>query len=62
MRYVVEYIATGIDSLSKPKSNRIVVLTNSLPHAIHEAIEYAKRRNQKILEITNYYWLDDDEV
>lgn len=58
MKYVIQY------SVSEPTFHDIidceqVVEADSLPKAIHEVIELSERMHQKMLGITNYYWLED---
>lgn len=36
-----------------------IVEANSLLQAIHEIIELSKQMKQRIIEITNYYWVGE---
>ena len=58
MKYKIEYtVADAIFHNMVECEN--VVEADSLPKAIKEIIDLAKRMNQKMLGITNYYWLED---
>lgn len=58
MKYLIEYKATDIDGCDYIECKRVVE-ADSLPQAIHEVIEMSPVLRQKIIEITNYYWLGD---
>lgn len=58
MKYRIEYKATDIEGCDIIECTRIVE-ANSLPQALHEVIEMSPVFHQKIIEITNYYWLGD---
>lgn len=57
-KYRIEYLATDIDGCDIIECNRIV-LADSLPQAIHEVITLAPVFKQRIIEITNYYWVGE---
>ena len=58
MKYVVEY-TTAEPMFHDTIENETIVEADSLPQAIHEVIELVNRMNQKMLGITNYYWLGE---
>lgn len=58
MKYEIEYTVADAMFHSTIECENVVE-ADSLPKAIHEVIELAKIMNQKILRITNYYWLED---
>lgn len=58
MIYRVEYLATDIDGCDIIECERYVV-ADSLPKAIHEVTTMAPCFRQRIIEITNYYLVDD---
>lgn len=58
MKYMIEF------TVSEPMFHDMiecerVIEADSLPKAIHEAIETAKMMNLKVLGITNYYYMED---
>ena len=58
MKYKVEYLATDIDGCDIIECTRIVE-ADSLPHALHEVIMLTPVFKQRIIEITNYYWVGE---
>ena len=58
MKYVLRYKALE-PMFHSIMEFEVVVKADSLPKAIHEVIELTERMHQKMLEITNYYWLED---
>lgn len=58
MKYMIEYSALEAMFHDTIECERVIE-ADSLPKAIHEAIESAKMLNQKILDITNYYYMED---
>lgn len=58
MKYMIEYSASDAMFHNMIECERVIE-ADSLPQAIHEAIESAKMLNQKVLGITNYYYMED---
>lgn len=58
MKYMIEYSALDAMFHNMIECERVIE-ADSLPQAIHEAIESAKMLNQKVLGITNYYYMED---
>lgn len=58
MKYMIEYSASDVMFHDIIECERVIE-TDSLPKAIKEAIESVKLLNQKILGITNYYYMED---
>lgn len=58
MKYMIEYSASDAMFHDMIECKRVIE-ADSLPQAIYEAIESAKMLNQKILGITNYYYIED---
>ena len=58
MKYMIEYSASDAMFHDMIECERVVE-ANSLPQAIHEVIELAETLNQKVLGITNYYYMEE---
>lgn len=57
-KYRIEYLATDIEGCDIIECARIVI-AQDLVHALHEVITLAPVFKQRIIEITNYYWVGE---
>lgn len=57
MKYCIQFKSTDMDGCDVVDCERIVE-ADSLPRAIHEVLTSCVYK-QRILEITNYYWLEE---